>query len=628
VAPLPLSTFIEQVPIALAIFDADFRYLAVSPAYLSDIAWLISADTFAPADVIGRSVYETFPKFPERWREVHSRALAGEKLGAQEELVQRQDGEIEWVRWSAMPWHTTNGRIGGVPVFGEIITEEIKAKHALAESEERFRATFENAAVGISHVTPDGRFLRFNEALSRIVGWPADELITKTIGDTTHPDDLGLEFAQFKQVEDGRIESSTIDKRDLRKDGTIVWIRRTVSCMRKSGSCDYFVGVVEDISARKRAEELLRRQADLLDQSHDAILTMHTGDRRIAYWNRGAERLYGYTAAEAEGRRTDELLNTRAAIPIEDIDAQLVHGGSWYGELTHTTRDGRDIVVESRIVPVSYDGEMFALETNRDITDRKRAEDELRQSEERFRSSVVQSPVPTILYDDREQIVAISRSWLNAAGDISAAELHRLEDWTIRAYGERSGDVLEFLRGVIATEPEAQTSEFIVLTRGGDNRLWKFVDTGLGTLSDGRRLFVSVAQDITDRRAYEERIELLMRESHHRGKNILGLVQAVARQTAAREPEHFVASFTERVQALAANHDLLIESQWQGADVEDLVRVQLAHFADLVGSRIAVHGPKLRLNAAAPRRSAWQFTNLRQMPTNTARSRPITGEST
>ena len=90
-----------------------------------------------------------------------------------------------------------------------------------------------------------------------------------------------------------------------------------------------------------------------------------------------------------------------------------------------------------------------------------------------------------------------------------------------------------------------------------------------------------------------------MRESHHRIKNILGLVQAVARQTAAREPKRFVETFTRRVQALAANHDLLIESQWQGADVEDLVRVQLAHFADLVGSRIAVHGPRLRLNAAA-----------------------------
>ncbi len=221
----------------------------------------------------------------------------------------------------------------------------------LSTREARARATFENAAVGISHITPDGRFLRFNKALSRILGWPADELITKTVREITHPEDLAAELAELKELEDGKVDNNSLDQRNLRKDGSIVWLRRTVSCVRRSdGSIDYFVSVVEDISSRKQAEE---------------------------------------------------------------------------------------------------------------------------------------------------------------------------------------------------------------------------------------------------------RIELLMRESHHRIKNILGLVQAVARQTVAREPEHFVESFTERIQALAANQDLLVKNQWQGADVEDLVRVQLAHFADLVGSRIAVHGPRLRLNAGA-----------------------------
>ena len=90
-----------------------------------------------------------------------------------------------------------------------------------------------------------------------------------------------------------------------------------------------------------------------------------------------------------------------------------------------------------------------------------------------------------------------------------------------------------------------------------------------------------------------------MREANHRAKNMLSLVQAIARQTAARESEDFVGRFTERIQALAANQDLLVRNKWQGVDVGDLVRAQLAHFADLVGPRIAVHGPNLRLNAAA-----------------------------
>jgi two-component sensor histidine kinase len=111
--------------------------------------------------------------------------------------------------------------------------------------------------------------------------------------------------------------------------------------------------------------------------------------------------------------------------------------------------------------------------------------------------------------------------------------------------------------------------------------------------------FVSVVEDISTRKAHEEQIHLLMREVNHRAKNMLNLVQAVARQTAAREPEAFVARFTERIQALAANQDLLVRNEWRGVDVEELVRGQLAHFADLVASRIAMHGPKLLLNAAA-----------------------------
>jgi two-component sensor histidine kinase len=90
-----------------------------------------------------------------------------------------------------------------------------------------------------------------------------------------------------------------------------------------------------------------------------------------------------------------------------------------------------------------------------------------------------------------------------------------------------------------------------------------------------------------------------MREISHRAQNMLSLVQAIARQTAAREPEDFIERFTERIQALAANHDLLVQKEWHGVDVEDLVRAQLAHFYDLVGSRIAVHGSPVLLNAAA-----------------------------
>jgi two-component sensor histidine kinase len=110
---------------------------------------------------------------------------------------------------------------------------------------------------------------------------------------------------------------------------------------------------------------------------------------------------------------------------------------------------------------------------------------------------------------------------------------------------------------------------------------------------------VGTAQDITERKQREEREHLLMSEINHRAKNMLSVVDAIAHQTATRTPEDFIERFSERIQALSANQDLLIKSGWHGVEIEDLVRAQVAPFADLLGSRIVVRGPTLRLNAAS-----------------------------
>jgi PAS domain S-box-containing protein len=109
----------------------------------------------------------------------------------------------------------------------------------------------------------------------------------------------------------------------------------------------------------------------------------------------------------------------------------------------------------------------------------------------------------------------------------------------------------------------------------------------------------AVVLDFTDRKEREEKEHLLMREINHRAKNMLGVVHSIAQQTAAQNPKDFVESFSERIQALSANQDLLVRNQWNGVEIKDLVCAQLAHFADLIGSRITVHGPELRLNPAS-----------------------------
>jgi PAS domain S-box-containing protein len=128
------------------------------------------------------------------------------------------------------PWRTAGGQIGGALLFSELITEQVEAKRALADSEVRFRATFENAAIGIAHLGSDLRWLRANEALCRILGWPIEELLTKSLRDISHPDDLAADLAHVELMRAGKIDSYDMDNRYLRKNGTIAWGRLTVGC--------------------------------------------------------------------------------------------------------------------------------------------------------------------------------------------------------------------------------------------------------------------------------------------------------------------------------------------------------------------------------------------------------------
>ena len=102
-------------------------------------------------------------------------------------------------------------------------------------SEARFRATFDTAAVDVAHMAPDGRWLRVNGALCRILGYTADELVTKSFHDLTYPDDLAADLVQVELMSEGKIDSYNIEKRYLRKDGAIIWAKKTVSCVRKGG---------------------------------------------------------------------------------------------------------------------------------------------------------------------------------------------------------------------------------------------------------------------------------------------------------------------------------------------------------------------------------------------------------
>ena len=351
---------------------------------------------------------------------------------------------------------------------------------ALRESEERFRATFENAAVGIAHVAPNGTFLRVNDRLARIVGYTLAELTAKTFQDITHPDDLEADLTLLEQVLSAEIDTFNMEKRYFHKDGRIVWANLTVGCVRRvDRSVDYLISVVEDITTRKRAEDELRR-------SHDTYLSLIEKNP------------FGIYLVDSEFRLAQ--LGGGARKVFEGVSPLL----------------GRDFAEVLRTVWA----EPFATDTIN-----------------RFRNTLATG----------EPYVAVTEE---RRGNADVVESY---DWRIERV----------------------------------------------TLPNGRLGVVCYFYDLTERQRYEERIQMLMREVNHRSKNMLALVQSIARLTAAGTPENFTRRFEERIVALAASQDLLIRGEWSGAEFNELIRSQLAHFSDLMNTRIKLRGPKLFINAAA-----------------------------
>jgi len=164
----------------------------------------------------------------------------------------------------------------------------------------------------------------------------------------------------------------------VRKDGTFFPVRYSAGPVFRDSVPVGAVIEVQDITESKAAEEEVRKQAELLSLAHDAIFVRDLKSR-VIFWNQGAKNTYGWTAEEAMGRVTHELLRTRFPVSLEAVDVALQEQGEWEGELTHITRKGTAIVVASRqsLRRDERGAAAAILEINRDITERKRAEEEI-----------------------------------------------------------------------------------------------------------------------------------------------------------------------------------------------------------------------------------------------------------
>jgi PAS domain S-box-containing protein len=247
------------------------------------------------------------------------------------------------------------------------------------------------------------------------------ELTTKPtfelVIDRTHPDDrMHLRHVIDRAAIEGR--EFTVEHRLMMADGSVKYVRAVAR--RSTGESPerlVFRGAITDFTERKRAEDTVREQANLLSLTHDAIFVRDMNGV-ITYWNPAAEALYGWTAEQAKGKAAAELLKAVVPVPFSQIMAELLSRGRWEGELVHTKKDRTQVTVASRwsLQRDAQGAPIAALETNNDVTERKRAEEALRRSEKELRDVI--ETIPTMAFSSLPDgsTEFINRRWFEYTG--------------------------------------------------------------------------------------------------------------------------------------------------------------------------------------------------------------------
>ncbi len=252
---------LDSLPALVSYVGPDHRYAFVNRAYET---WF----GHPRAAVVGRAVREVLGE--AAWAAVGprlDRALAGEVVTYEGELAYK-DGGPRRVHVAYTPDRDPAGGVRGVVVLVTDVTSRWRAEEALRASEEEFRTTFERAGVGKGHTDPvTGRIVRVNPALCELLGYSSPELLARTISDITHPDDRGESEERFRALVRGEVPQYAIEKRYVRKDGAVIWVRVTATVVRApDGHPVRACAIIEDITARKRAEAALAEESRRKDE--------------------------------------------------------------------------------------------------------------------------------------------------------------------------------------------------------------------------------------------------------------------------------------------------------------------------------------------------------------------------
>jgi PAS domain S-box-containing protein len=250
--------FLEHAPAAVAMFDREMRYVAVSRRWMQDFN--------LSGEIIGRSHYEVFPEIPERWREIHRRCLAGAVEKSDEDRFERADGSVDWVKWEVRPWFDTTGEIGGIGIFSEDITERKRAEEALRESERQLRTLADTVPQLIWMAEADGNIFWYNQRWYDYTGTTAEEMLGWGWQSVHDPKILPKVLEQWhSSLATGKPFEMEFPLRGV--DGVFRWFLTRVNPLPDSqGRIVRWFGTNTDIEESRRARQVAEESSRLKDE--------------------------------------------------------------------------------------------------------------------------------------------------------------------------------------------------------------------------------------------------------------------------------------------------------------------------------------------------------------------------
>ena len=370
----------------------------------------------------------------------------------------RKDGTVVYISESAKAFRDSNNKTLYYDGTVEDITERKLAGEALRESEEKFRRSFDSAAVGNCIIGLDKKFLHVNNTFKEIIGYEDDELKNFTFSDITHPDDLSIGLNYFQKLLDGESDRASFEKRYIRKDGKIIWAYISVSLVLNiRNEPQFFINQIVDITERKLMEDDLLKLSRAVEQSPVSIvITDAKGD--IEYVNPKLTDITGYQIEDLIGKNP-RIFSSGEKLKIEYkiLWDTITSGNEWQGELHNKKKNG-DLYWESAsISPIKNEKGNIThfIAIKEDITERKRILEELVQTKDKAEemNKLKSNFLVNMSHELRTPLIGINGFAEFLIGSLKDPELKEMAE-NILTSGNRLSETLNLILDITKIESD------------------------------------------------------------------------------------------------------------------------------------------------------------------------------